>query len=152
MVDTPKFSKSSVDAVLEATNGKSPDYLFLSHVDDTADHLKWVTHFPNLKRIFHSEELKNNWLGDTTLADVEILLPKGDVLQLNNDIGLIAYSLDGRIVSYSDWKTSKDTSDVIIFHTPGHSLGSISLLYKPSNGAGVLFTGDTYAYTTSNGG
>jgi len=53
-------------------------------------------------------------------------------------------------------------NDVVLVHTPGHSPGSISLLKRPkksiSNGnseyeyPGVLFTGDTYSYTTRDDG
>lgn len=161
MVDTPKYCTNSVDAVLEVTGGVPPDYLFLTHVDDTADHNLWKHHFPSLQRIFHSGDLGvENWLGDTTLDDVEVLLPS--IASTNNSIGLASYSLDGKVIDYDEWMSkSNDASshddDVIILHTPGHSKGSIMLykrqLSKESNYNGVLFTGDTYAYTaTPQGG
>ena len=37
----------------------------------------------------------------------------------------------------------------VILHTPGHSPGSISLLDRHN---GILFTGDTYAWTMRDGG
>ena len=40
--------------------------------------------------------------------------------------------------------------DVLIFHTPGHSPGSISLFHR--NEVGTIFTGDTYSFTTRDGG
>merc|ERR1712150_287148 len=66
-------------------------------------------------------------------------------------MGLQAWALDGTPITEEDTKSS----DFIIWHTPGHSPGSISLLKKRSNATGsngVLFTGDTYAYTTRSGG
>ena len=148
MVDTPKFSPSAVRAVTSLTNEAGPSYLFLTHVDDTADHQKWADHFPNLKRIFHSEETKpeNNWLHDETLNHVEVLLPDCSVPDGSGE--LMAYTLDG--TPLDDESRAKAAvappSDVpIILHTPGHSPGSISLLVH-----GVLFSGDTYAYTVRN--
>lgn len=145
MVDSPKYSKLSRDAVTSLTGPDGPDYLFLTHVDDVAGHQDWKREFPSLKRIFHSGDLgKNNWIGDKTLEDVEILLPDvdGDI----SDDGLNMYSVDGIVL-----KSLEDTQDdVVILHTPGHSPGSISLYQRPTSPArpGVLFTGDTYGYTT----
>mmetsp|Transcript_25859 Transcript_25859/g.53917 ORF Transcript_25859/g.53917 Transcript_25859/m.53917 type:complete len:272 (-) Transcript_25859:588-1403(-) len=45
MVDTPKFSASALKAVEGLTGPNGPDYLFLTHVDDTADHGKWAEHY-----------------------------------------------------------------------------------------------------------
>jgi glyoxylase-like metal-dependent hydrolase (beta-lactamase superfamily II) len=163
MVDTPKFSKAAVDGVISVTGLAGPDYLFLTHVDDTFDHGKWSTHFPRLKRIFHSGDLgPYNWIGDTTLEDVEILLPTilGDekTPPQGDDGVLTAYNLDGTVLS-NDWteQLKRGELDVVIVHTPSHSPGSISLLKRrvsagDSSCPGILFTGDTYAYTTADGG
>lgn len=161
MVDTPKFSISAVKAIFEVTNHTFPDYLFLTHVDDTADHNLWKDYFQaTLKRIFHSGDLgRNNWLGDQTLESVEVLLPSLSNPNKNmNDhdhstFGLTSYTLDGQPVEYDDW-VKKNDSDVIIFHTPGHSSGSITLFQRPNNDhshGGVLFTGDSYAHTPYHG-
>lgn len=165
MIDTPKFSISAVNDILSVTNFTYPQYLLLTHVDDTADHLLWKDYF-KLKRIFHSNDLgSNNWLNDLTLESVEILLlpesssessTESSELQqekMNNNnnltiIQLTSYTLDGQMITYYDWLMKND-SDVIIFHTPGHSDGSVTLYQRPSNQyphGGVLFTGDTYAY------
>ena len=157
MIDTPKFSPSSmrtVQSLLDDGNEGSnpgPDYLFLTHVDDTAHHLKWREEFPSLKRIFHSGDLgRHNWLGDMTLEDVEILLFQDDSVQ--------AWNLDGEPLGLSmeslqsSWPDDV-AGDFIILHTPGHSPGSISLLYRsPDSGISTLFTGDTYAWSTREGG
>ena len=142
MVDTPKFSPSAIRAVTSLTGPQGPSYLFLSHVDDTADHGKWAEHFPRLKRIFHRGDLgRHNWLNDRTLEDVEILL---DSHSLPPDGTLVAYSIDGEVLPPRNLSTLLSTSkQPVILHTPGHSPGSISLWVD-----GVLFTGDTYSYTT----
>lgn len=149
MVDTPRFSASSQRAVESLTNGRAPDYLFLTHVDDTADHQKWVDHYEGrLQRIFHAGDLgRHNWLGDKTLEKVEILLQPASS---SND-SLVAYSLDGEVLS-EDWQETYP-EELVILHTPGHSPGSITLYHRPSDKSpGVLFTGDTYAFTTRHGG
>mmetsp|Transcript_21205 Transcript_21205/g.27388 ORF Transcript_21205/g.27388 Transcript_21205/m.27388 type:complete len:392 (-) Transcript_21205:213-1388(-) len=155
MVDTPKFSPSAVKAVESLTGAQQgPDFLFLTHVDDTADHHKWAKHYQQqdkgkLKRIFHAGDLgRHNWIGDETLEHVETLLQKGE-----ESSELTAYNLDGEIL-FSDWEESNDDK-VVILHTPGHSPGSISLYRRPCPDqklSGILFTGDTYGWTTRGGG
>jgi glyoxylase-like metal-dependent hydrolase (beta-lactamase superfamily II)/ferredoxin len=137
MVDTPKFSNSAVKAVTGLTGPNGPDYLLLTHVDDTADHGKWREEFPNLKRIFHSGDLgRHNWIGDRSLEQVEILLEgKSD------DDELAAFDLHGNLLT----PEQIDANRVVIYSTPGHSPGSISMLH---NDAEVLFTGDTLAFST----
>jgi glyoxylase-like metal-dependent hydrolase (beta-lactamase superfamily II) len=65
--------------------------------------------------------------------------------------------LDGTVLDH-DWQEPFERgeldSDAVILHTPGHSPGSITLYVRRTapNLPGILFTGDTYAYTTSGGG
>ena len=141
MVDSPKYSAASVKAISSLCDG--PDYLFLTHVDDIADHEKWKDHYPNLKRIIHEEELENNWIGDEELKNVEIIL-RGS---LDEEDKVMAWDLDGNAIPI-DLNEPNIENEFIILHTPGHSLGSISLLHKstPDN-RNALFTGDTYAYS-----
>ena len=144
MVDTPKYSKSSVAAVEQITGPNGPDYLVLTHVDDTADHGKWAQHYQGrLKRVFHAGDLgRHNWRGDKTLEDVEVLLKSSA-----GGHGLTAFSLDGTLLD-DNWLTASEDG-LVILHTPGHSPGSISLWDRHH---GILFTGDTYAYTMRDGG
>ena len=152
MVDTPKFSSQSVRVVrsLLAEGSLGPDYLFLTHVDDTADHLKWRKEFTSLKRIFHAGDLgRHNWIGDTTLEDVEVLLRSADE---EDEDSFRAWDLNGNPFQVSlnagvSWP-DEAKGDFLVLHTPGHSPGSIALLTR----RGVLFTGDTYAWTTRDGG
>lgn len=144
MIDSPKYTPSAVQAVTSLAGSKGPDYLVLTHVDDTADHLKWKQHFNRLHRVFHSSDLgEPNWLGDDTLEDVEILIENNP--NSSQEKYLSAFTIDGKVMDYAaiDWSTQ---SDPILLHTPGHTPGSISLYYHPRR---ILFTGDTYAYSTS---
>jgi glyoxylase-like metal-dependent hydrolase (beta-lactamase superfamily II)/ferredoxin len=135
MIDTPRLSKLSKEAVISLTGPKGPDYLLLTHVDDTAGHQEWVREFPSLKRIFHAGDLGvHNWIGDASLENVEILLPN---IKENGE-KLTMYSLNGTVLQEQE-------DDMVILHTPGHSPGSISLYLKSHR---VLFTGDCYAFTT----
>ena len=145
LVDSPRFNRRAVEAVTSLTGPEGPNYLFLTHVDDVADHQDWADAFPNMKRIFHSTELENNWIRDDNLKDVEILLPEATP----SSDALLRYSLDGQVLE----DRNISNSDFEILHTPGHSRGSITLHQKRSGEKpGVVFTGDTYAYTTRDGG
>jgi len=65
-----------------------------------------------------------------------------------------AFRLDGTTLG-DNWQEEHLGDNVVILHTPGHSPGSISLYKRPGSeagDAGILFSGDTYAYTTSQGG
>lgn len=165
MVDSPRHGKSAVDAVKQLTGPDGPDYLMLTHVDDTADHGKWAEEFPSMKRIFHAGDTgRYNWLRDETLNDVEILLPlpqrpsPPSVSDKDDDeiSPFHAYSLDGKLLPDSwlkDFASDDNHNNVVILHTPGHSPGSITLWRKPyQDQPGVIFTGDHYAYTTRDGG
>lgn len=139
MIDTPRYCQSAVDAVTQLTGINGPDYLFLTHVDDTADHGRWKDKFPLLKRIFHVGDLgRNNWLGDTTLEHVEILLQNGTP---ENGDDLQAFDLSGNALSKAEADMQQQ---IVLYHTPGHSPGSMSLFLKSDK---VLFTGDTLGYT-----
>ena len=154
MVDTPRFGPSAQRAVESLTGPSGPNFLFLTHVDDTADHQKWVNQYPALKRLFHAGDLgRHNWLGDKTLEHVELLLqhPATDTNQKESSSGMTAYSLDGQVLE-ENWQ-QKYPDELVILHTPGHSPGSITLYRRPSTDKpGILFTGDSYAWTTRHGG
>ncbi len=148
MVDVPRYCPSAVTAV-RSLSPQGPDYLFLTHVDDTADHNKWVEEFPKMQRIFHAGDLgRHNWIGDSTLENVEILL-NGRM-----EKELMFWDINGNQI---DEMQSIKEGEMVIVHTPGHSPGSISLLFRPKSESthscnGILFTGDTFAWTTRDGG
>ena len=171
MVDVPRFSTSAIRAVKSLTE-TGPDYLFLTHVDDTADHNKWKKEFPSLKRIFHSGDLgRHNWVGDLTLKDVEILLQNNEENNNSGD-GITMWDIEGNQQTDPNKLLQLEYGEFCILHTPGHSPGSICLLFRPNNQfsilqskellsvdgktvsypKGILFTGDTYAWTTRDGG
>jgi len=154
MVDTPRYGRSAVEAVTGLAGPNGPDYLFLTHVDDTADHGKWADHFNNMKQVFHSGDLgRHNWVGDETLADVDILLQSHEQESKNND-ALTAFRLEDGSLLPEHWAETTDAAElpVVILHTPGHSPGSITLYRRPTSDApGILFTGDTYSFRIHNG-
>jgi len=128
MVDVPRFNPSSVRAVRSLV-ASGPDYMFLTHVDDTADHNKWKEEFPALKRIFHSGDLGvHNWIGDLTLENVEVLLQKE--IESTLDSGLAIWDIDGNPLP-ANKIDDVERGDFLILHTPGHSPGSICLLFRP---------------------
>lgn len=153
MVDTPRYSELAVRAVESVTGPNGPSYLVLTHVDDTADHNRWKARYPNMKRIFHAGDLgEHNWVGDKSLEDVEILLESR-----SSEHRLQYFALNGNPIDGNPCEDHAD--DVVLVHTPGHSPGSIALLKRPTQASqsksadpGVLFSGDTYSYTTREGG
>jgi glyoxylase-like metal-dependent hydrolase (beta-lactamase superfamily II) len=161
MVDTPKFSKSAVGAVEALTGpGRGPDFLFLTHVDDTADHQKWKEYYPTLKRIFHKGDLgRHNWRRDETLNHVEILLDGSTPDDVSAPLQF--FTLNGIPLEATaegsgggiDTAPPVEEEGVLLVHTPGHSPGSTSLWKRPTaSSPGVLFTGDSYSYSTRKGG
>ena len=194
MVDVPKYNVQSVRDVIEITGPQGPHFLFLTHVDDTADHEKWADHFNSnnintssttttsndgtlqqqyCQRIFHSGDLgRYNWIDDRSLEQVPILLTSSPSTSSDDapPHGLTAYLLNGTCISATNehwleqFEAGELRTDVIILHTPGHSPGSCTL-YKRRRTVttsapglsttstttttipGVLFTGDTYAYS-----
>jgi glyoxylase-like metal-dependent hydrolase (beta-lactamase superfamily II)/ferredoxin len=149
MIDSPRYSAHAVKTVEFLTGPDGPSHLVLTHVDDTADHNRWKDKYPNLKRVFHAGDLGvHNWIGDNTLENVEILLESR-----SSDRELQHFDLNGIPIE----SAHSGNNDFVLVHTPGHSPGSIALLKNPTqaaNGAnpGVLFSGDTYSYTTREGG
>ncbi len=149
MIDTPKYGVSAKDAITKLTGLEGPDYLFMTHIDDTAHHGEWAKEFPNMKRIFHAADLgRNNWIGDKTLEKVDVLLKDTSTEQQ-----LAAFTLDGTPISLQE-AIDNDGGDepkdeLLLIHTPGHSPGSTTLWKRPTRHAptGILFTGDTYGYS-----
>ena len=164
LIDAPRCTPAAVRAVLEFSGGDDPDYLLLTHVDDTAGHVGWVERFPSLRRIFHSGDLGTaNWLRDEALEDVEVLLGGGEEPGGGGVGGraatFAAWDLDGNPTEGNfegeggappSWPEGIE-GDFVVLHTPGHSPGSISLLQRTRAGLGVLFTGDTYAKSGREG-
>jgi glyoxylase-like metal-dependent hydrolase (beta-lactamase superfamily II)/ferredoxin len=149
LVDTPEFSKSAVQAVETLTGPEGPSYMLLTHVDDTAGHSDWKERYPNLQRIFHAGDLgRHNWLGDLTLEHVEILLKERSA-----DDHLQFFDIQGNPLE----DLNELEEEIVLVHTPGHSPGSMTLWKRPitndsTPSPGVLFTGDTYSFTTRGGG
>ena len=99
LVDSPRFTAPLVRR-LEAMGGVQ--WMFLSHIDDVADHQKFLDHF-SCQRVMHAAD-----------AAFEVEQP-----------------IQGR-------DPQRLAADLLIVPTPGHTAGSLSLLYRNK----FLFTGD----------
>eukprot|EP00597_Dinobryon_sp_UTEXLB2267_P004159 CAMPEP_0170061968 /NCGR_PEP_ID=MMETSP0019_2-20121128/3360_1 /TAXON_ID=98059 /ORGANISM="Dinobryon sp., Strain UTEXLB2267" /LENGTH=328 /DNA_ID=CAMNT_0010267977 /DNA_START=43 /DNA_END=1029 /DNA_ORIENTATION=- len=106
--------------------------IILTHKDDVADHLKWKARFPSAQRVIHRADVTRESSG------CEVLLEGS-----------------------GPW-TPFTAGDVTIHHTPGHTAGSLCILYSPQsvnniNGIespsseAVLFTGDHVGYSVERG-
>ncbi|KQK02123.1 uncharacterized protein LOC100829301 [Brachypodium distachyon] len=106
MVDSPRYTPKLVNQIEKLGGAR---YMFLTHIDDVADHRKWAERL-KCERIIHSGDVVD------IVADVERKLTGSGPWNIGNDFELI--------------------------HTPGHTKGSVCLLYKPLK---ALFTGDHVA-------
>lgn len=79
LVDSPRFARPLVERI-EALGGLR--YMFLTHMDDVADHAKFRAHF-SCERILHASDIRP----DT--SDVEICIEGGDALALAPDLTAI---------------------------------------------------------------
>ncbi|CAM9758179.1 unnamed protein product [Ascophyllum nodosum] len=126
LMDSPRFTASLAGAI-EKMGGVS--WMVLSHIDDVGDHERWKKRFPEMRRVMHKADVQSQ--GDT--GNVEV--------QLDSD------TADGSIDGFEFWDLAEDLR---VLHTPGHSMGSITLLYRPSSSGNdgtewdgaVAFTGD----------
>lgn len=108
MVDSPRYTPKLANQ-LEKLGGVR--YMFLTHIDDVADHRKWAERL-KCERIIHS----------------------GDVEDITADV-------EWKLTGNGPWNIGTDFE---LIHTPGHTKGSVCLLYKPLK---ALFTGDHVAKT-----
>ena len=106
MVDSPRYTPKLANQ-LEKLGGAR--YMFLTHIDDVADHRKWAERL-KCERIIHS----------------------GDVEDITADA-------EWKLTGNGPWNIGTDFE---LIHTPGHTEGSVCLLYKPLK---ALFTGDHVA-------
>eukprot|EP00904_Undaria_pinnatifida_P012486 jgi/Undpi1/8368/HiC_scaffold_25.g10836.m1 len=135
MMDSPRFH-SSLAKGLERKGGVS--LMVMSHIDDVADHQRWKNRFPEMRRVMHKADVQR--YGDT--ENVEVQLEES--------------SADGRINGFDYWDLAEDLR---VLHTPGHSLGSITLLFNPplskagssTEVEGIAFTGDHLAMSGRTG-
>ncbi|KAK9814637.1 hypothetical protein WJX72_009090 [[Myrmecia] bisecta] len=95
-------------------------YMWLSHKDDVCDHAKWAEAL-GCTRIIHDTEVTRRQ--GTTACEVQ---------------------LEGE----GPWALPDGSDDVEIIHTPGHTEGSLCLLFKPDK---ALFTGDHLAQSARLG-
>ncbi len=97
LVDSPRFTPALVKRLEEMGGIK---YMFLTHVDDVADHQKFHDHFGAL-RIIHSKELCKS-------------IPHAEIV--------LEHDFHSKIDDAED--------ELVMIHTPGHSEGHTVLNYK----------------------
>uniref|UniRef100_A0ACD5V528 Uncharacterized protein n=1 Tax=Avena sativa TaxID=4498 RepID=A0ACD5V528_AVESA len=106
LVDSPRYTPRLADKIEKLGGAR---YMFLTHIDDVADHRKWAKEL-KCERIIHS----------------------GDVVDITADV-------EWKLTGNGPWNIGTDFE---LIHTPGHTEGSVCLLYKPLK---ALFTGDHVA-------
>ena len=111
LVDSPRFTRPLVRRIEELGGVK---WMFLTHKDDVADHVRFAEHF-GCKRILHEDDL-----GPGT-RDVERRLAGEEVVKLDDEVTFIP--------------------------VPGHTRGSVCLLYRDR----FLFSGDHLAHGAAVG-
>jgi glyoxylase-like metal-dependent hydrolase (beta-lactamase superfamily II)/ferredoxin len=112
LFDAPRFAGPVVDALVRECGPQGPAFFVLSHRDDIGEHQRWAERFPGMRRVVHEREAA----AVASLGACEVIL-RGE----------------------GPWRLPDGAEDVLILLTPGHTSGSITLLYAPEQ---VALTGD----------
>ena len=146
MVDSPRWS---VPLAKELDGLGGVHAIFLTHQDDVADHDRWAARF-GAPRVVHLDDI-----GPRT-REVEIKLAGAGPWILRRD-GDERISVDIFGKTEEGKGEDQDEHELTLIHTPGHTAGCVSLLWRrrrtPGWGrpAGVLFTGDHLAKNRHEG-
>lgn len=137
MTDSPRYFRPLADRMeqLLAQEGRTLRYLFLTHIDDVADHEKWAERF-HVRRIIHADDIRNAGRG-SSLALIETQLTGSGPWFMTPD----------SVTECSAVSTpSAATRDAVkIIHVPGHTPGCIAALVDHF----AAFTGDHIAYSAT---
>jgi glyoxylase-like metal-dependent hydrolase (beta-lactamase superfamily II) len=135
MTDSPRYFRPLADRIeqLLAREGRTLQYLFLTHVDDIADHEKWAERF-RIRRIMHADDMQGVGNG-SSLASIEITLSGSGPWLMTPD-------------SVTEWPVTATASTatksgVKILHVPGHTRGCITAIVDGF----AAFTGDHIGYS-----
>jgi len=79
LIDSPRFNMPLAKK-LDALGGIA--YMYLTHIDDVADHAKFRSHF-NCQRIIHTDDQRKN------LGEIEIVIQGSEEKHLSDDITII---------------------------------------------------------------
>jgi glyoxylase-like metal-dependent hydrolase (beta-lactamase superfamily II)/ferredoxin len=112
LFDAPRFVPPVVASLARECGEQGPSYFVLSHRDDIGEHERWAAKFPRMRRVVHEREAD----AVPSLRDCEVIL-RGE----------------------GPWRLPDGGDDVLVVLTPGHTSGSITLLYAPESAA---LTGD----------
>ncbi|KAF8779323.1 hypothetical protein HU200_002756 [Digitaria exilis] len=142
LIDSPRYTPKLADNI-ERLGGAR--YMFLTHIDDVADHRKWAERL-KCGRIIHSGDVRITLLYPSLLT---AKLPKelsigrgGSSFTVEEGTADVEWKLHGN----GPWNIGTDFE---LIHTPGHTPGSVCLHYKPLK---VLFTGDHVAKSEESDG
>ncbi|EKU21733.1 beta-lactamase domain protein, partial [Nannochloropsis gaditana CCMP526] len=131
LVDTPDPEEALVDRV-RALGGL--DYIIFTHIDHVSLHRAWKEAFPNVQRVMHADDFND----DT--QDFEIKLQGGKTARTAD--GGIHDAAPPLVCSLPGWE-----DELELIHGPGHTPGSIYVLYKEK----FLCTGDSLHYSRAVG-
>lgn len=136
MVDSPRFFTplaKNIRALL-AREQRQLTYMFLTHIDDIADHAKWSEYF-GMRRVMHMDD--RHYYNDRELDAVEVPLRGAGPWRLTPDTAEFGdQGPDGDAAS-------PPAEAVKIVHTPGHTPGSCTMIV---NGVAAM-TGDHLAFS-----
>lgn len=109
LFDAPRFVPPvAASLVRECGTQDGPAFFVLSHRDDIGEHERWAARFPRMQRVVHEREAE----AVPSLRACEVIL-RGE----------------------GPWRLPDGGEDVLIVLTPGHTSGSITLLYLPEQAA-----------------
>jgi len=119
LFDAPRFAPPVAASLARACRGddgesdggdgdSGPAYFVLSHRDDVGEHERWAARFPRMRRVVHEREAE----AVPSLRACEVVL-RGE----------------------GPWRLPDGGDDVLLVLTPGHTAGSITLLYEPEQAA-----------------
>ncbi|KAK3234291.1 hypothetical protein CYMTET_55452 [Cymbomonas tetramitiformis] len=124
LIDTPRYNSKLITTIKERFGGV--DYIYLTHVDDIAEHVKFADAF-GAKRVIHESE-----------AHAE--------LAMTSYSGAGIEECEIKLEGQGPWEVFPGVS-AKVYYQPGHTIGHTVLVYKDT----VAFTGDHLAKVRQTG-
>ena len=110
-----RFYSAWLENVTAALNGKSPDYLIVSHMepDHSANILKFATEYPDLKIVASAKafQMMKNFFG-TDFSDRQVVVGEGDTLSLGTHT---LNFITAPMVHWPEVIMTYDSTDKILF-------------------------------------
>jgi len=130
IIDCPRYSTGLKKSLEKHFGEGKVKYMFLTHADDVADHVKWAEKL-GVKRIIHESE-----------AHADMALAKRAAVGMED--------CEIRLSGHGPWDpfAGELGANSCILFQPGHSIGSCVLHFQPGSGddtVAAVFTGDHLA-------